>query len=44
MMDEDLALINSTSRNEKIKNFFIGLKKTLRRFYYIEIQKQLRKQ
>ena len=29
MMDEDLALINSTSRNEKIKNFFIHNKKMI---------------
>ncbi len=28
-MDEDISIINSTTRNEKIKNFFVENKKTL---------------
>jgi predicted negative regulator of RcsB-dependent stress response len=28
-MDEDISIINSTTRNEKIKNFFVKNKKTL---------------
>ena len=28
-MDEDTAIINSNTRNEKIKNFFINYKKLL---------------
>ena len=28
-MDEDITAINTTTRNEKIKNFFIKNKKTL---------------
>ena len=28
-MDEDIAIINTKTRNEKIKNFFVDKKKTL---------------
>ena len=34
-MDEDLAIINSTTRNQKIKNFFINNKKILITFISI---------
>jgi len=34
-MDEDLAIINSTTRNEKIKNFFLNNKKLLITFISI---------
>ena len=31
-MDEDIAAINTTTRNEKIKNFFINNKKNISNF------------
>ena len=36
-MDEDLAIINSTTRNQKIKNFFINNKKILTTFISIAL-------
>jgi len=55
MTDEDLALINSSSRNEKIKNFFINNKKVIIliisflillvfSFYFFEIFKNSKKE
>ena len=36
-MDEDTAIINSNTRNEKIRNFFVNNKKTLLTFFVIII-------
>ena len=34
-MDEETAIINSNTRNEKIKNFFVNNKKTLITKFFI---------
>ena len=34
-MDEDITTINTTTRNEKIKNFFVKNKKKLTNFIII---------
>ena len=34
-MDEDLSIINSNTRNEKIKNFFLNNKKILSIFLFV---------
>ena len=36
-MDEETAIINSNTRNEKIRNFFVNNKKTLLTFFVIII-------
>ena len=36
-MDEDISIINSNTRNERIKNFFLSNKKKLVTFFFIFI-------